>query len=44
MERITSGYYLRVMAMDKPGVLSKVSGVLGEHNISIASMIQKGRD
>jgi homoserine dehydrogenase len=44
MERITSGYYLRVMAMDKPGVLSKVSGILGDHNISIASMIQKGRD
>lgn len=44
MERITSRYYLRVMAMDKPGVLSRVSGILGEHNISIASMIQKGRD
>ena len=44
MERITSGYYLRVMAMDKPGVLSRVSGILGENNISIASMIQKGRD
>ena len=44
MERITSRYYLRVMAMDKPGVLSRVSGILGENNISIASMIQKGRD
>jgi homoserine dehydrogenase len=44
MERITSRYYLRVMAMDKPGVLSRVSGILGEYNISIASMIQKGRD
>jgi homoserine dehydrogenase len=29
--------------VDKPGVLSKVTGVLGEHAISIASMIQKGR-
>jgi len=44
MERITSRYYLRVMAMDKPGVLSRVTGILGENNISIASMIQKGRD
>jgi homoserine dehydrogenase len=43
MDQISSRYYLRVMAVDKPGVLSKVSGVLGEHNISIASMIQKGR-
>ncbi|MBI4537168.1 MAG: homoserine dehydrogenase [candidate division NC10 bacterium] len=43
IERIRGRYYLRIMAVDKPGVLSKVSGVLGEYNISIASMIQKGR-
>ncbi len=43
MARVRSRYYLRVMAIDKPGVLSKVSGILGEHNISIASVIQKGR-
>jgi homoserine dehydrogenase len=43
MERIRSRYYLRVTAVDKPGVLSKISGVLGEYHISIASMIQKGR-
>ncbi len=43
IDRIRSRYYLRVMAVDKPGVLSKVSGVLGEHNISIASVLQKGR-
>jgi homoserine dehydrogenase len=36
-------YYLRVMAQDRPGVLSRITGVLGEHDISIASMIQKGR-
>ena len=43
MERIRSRYYLRVMAVDKPGVLSAITGVLGENHISIASMIQKGR-
>ncbi|HYL80166.1 MAG TPA: homoserine dehydrogenase [Candidatus Acidoferrum sp.] len=43
MDRIRSRYYLRVMAVDKPGVLSAITGVLGENNISIASMIQKGR-
>lgn len=43
MGRIRSRYYLRVMAVDKPGVLSMVSGVLGDHHISIASVIQKGR-
>ncbi|MDH4162051.1 MAG: homoserine dehydrogenase [Nitrospirota bacterium] len=43
MDDITSCYYLRFSAIDKPGVLSKISGVLGKHNISIESMIQKGR-
>ncbi|MFQ5658639.1 MAG: homoserine dehydrogenase, partial [Candidatus Methylomirabilales bacterium] len=43
MERVQTRYYLRVMALDKPGVLSKVSGILGAHDISIASVIQKGR-
>ncbi|HTU02187.1 MAG TPA: ACT domain-containing protein, partial [Candidatus Sulfotelmatobacter sp.] len=43
MEKIRSRYYLRVMAVDKPGVLSAISGVLAESQISIASMLQKGR-
>jgi homoserine dehydrogenase len=43
MEAIRSTYYLRVMAQDRPGVLSKVTGILGEHDISIASVIQKDR-
>ena len=38
-----SRYYLRVSALDKPGVLSRVSGILGDHHISIASVIQKER-
>ncbi|HSF31264.1 MAG TPA: homoserine dehydrogenase [Candidatus Tectomicrobia bacterium] len=43
MEEVLSEYYLRFSVVDKPGVLSKISGVLGRHNISIASVIQKGR-
>jgi homoserine dehydrogenase len=43
MEDIESMYYFRFSAMDKPGVLSKISGILGNYNISIASVIQKGR-
>jgi len=43
MDSIRCCYYLRVMAQDRPGVLSRVAGVLGEHNISIANVIQKGR-
>jgi homoserine dehydrogenase len=29
--------------VDSPGVLSKISGVLGRHDISLSSVIQKGR-
>jgi homoserine dehydrogenase len=43
MEEVVSKYYLRFSALDRPGVLSKISGVLGAHNISISSVIQKGR-
>jgi homoserine dehydrogenase len=38
-----TNYYFRFSALDRPGVLSKISGILGEHNISIAAVIQKGR-
>jgi homoserine dehydrogenase len=43
MDDLEIPYYLRFSALDKPGVLSKISGVLGAHNISISSVIQKGR-
>jgi homoserine dehydrogenase len=42
-EEIQTNYYFRFMAADKAGVLSKIAGILGEMNISIASVIQKGR-
>jgi homoserine dehydrogenase len=44
MEWLVSPYYFRFSALDRPGVLSKISGVLGEHQISISSVIQKGRE
>jgi len=43
MEDIYSCYYLRFSAIDKPGVLSRISGILGSCNISIKSVIQKER-
>jgi homoserine dehydrogenase len=43
MDEVLSEYYLRFSVLDQPGVLSNISGVLGRHNISIASVIQKGR-
>ncbi len=37
-------YYFRFSAVDRPGVLSKISGILASHGISIAAVIQKGRE
>lgn len=36
-------YYIRIMALDKPGVLAKISGILAKFGISIASVTQKER-
>jgi homoserine dehydrogenase len=43
IEDIRSKYYFRFSALDRPGVLSRISGIFGENNISIASVIQKER-
>lgn len=41
VEEITTRYYFRFTALDKPGVLAGIARVLGNHKISIASVIQK---
>ena len=33
-------YYLRLMVEDSPGVMAQITGAIGEHGISIASVIQ----
>lgn len=37
---VTTGYYLRMLADDKPGVLSQVTTILSNHGISIETMHQ----
>ncbi|HAK45323.1 MAG TPA: homoserine dehydrogenase, partial [Spirochaeta sp.] len=44
VEDFEGKYYLRAMVADTPGMLSKLSAILGEHNISIASALQKEDD
>ncbi len=39
-----SRYYVRIHTRDKPGILSKISGVFGKYDISIASVMQKESD
>ena len=43
IDAISTHYYFRFAALDRPGVLSKISGILGDNDISIQSVHQKGR-
>ena len=38
-----ASFYVRLRTEDSPGVLSRVSGILADHRISIAAVTQKGR-
>jgi len=44
MSEVEARYYLRLNVADRPGVLAQISKVLGDHLISIASVIQKEVD
>ncbi len=43
IDDIESCYYIRFTALDIPGVLGQISSILGRHQISIASVIQKAQ-
>ena len=41
IEEIETAYYLRMHAIDKPGVVADVTKILGDSNISIEAILQK---
>jgi homoserine dehydrogenase len=41
MEEVETAYYLRMLAVDRPGVLADVTRILGDLGISIEAIIQK---
>ena len=41
MEEVNTAYYLRMSALDKPGVLSEVAQIMSNQGISIEAIIQK---
>ncbi len=43
MEAHVGAYYLRLMVVDRPGVIADVSAVLRDAGISLESMLQRGR-
>jgi len=44
MSEIKTRYYLRLNVADRPGVLAQITKILGDHQISISSVIQKEAD
>jgi homoserine dehydrogenase len=40
IERVVSGFYLRLSVIDKPGVLAQIASILGSHQIGISSVVQ----
>jgi homoserine dehydrogenase len=43
MDDLVMPFYMRFSVLDRPRVLSKISGILGKNDISISAVIQKGR-
>ncbi|SDD39260.1 homoserine dehydrogenase [Belnapia rosea] len=43
MDRHCGAYYLRLMVLDRPGVIADVTGILRDEAISLESMLQRGR-
>ena len=41
MEAIETAYYLRLSALDQPGVMARIASILGEQGISIEAIKQK---
>ncbi len=44
IDDIETKFYLRFMAVDRPGVLSKITAILGDHGIGINSVTQKAHN
>ena len=43
IDEVVCRYYLRFQVLDQPGTLAAIAGILGQHAISIESVLQKGR-
>jgi len=42
MGSVESKFYIRATVLDESGVLGEITAILGRHNVSIRSVIQKG--
>ena len=44
MQRHEGGYYIRLAAVDRPGTAATIAGRMADQNISLESIMQRGRD
>ena len=44
MDEVVTAYYLRLQALDRPGVLADVTRILSQHGINIEAILQKPAD
>lgn len=43
MDRLRNSFYVRLMVVDRPGVFAEIATALGEHGVSMESVLQRGR-
>src|SRR4029434_464935 len=44
IQRHEGGYYIRLAAVDKPGTAATIARRMADENISLESIVQRGRD
>ena len=44
MDEIAGPYYIRLMLVDKPGVIADIAACLRDQDVSVESMIQRSRN
>ncbi len=44
MENHVGAYYVRLMVIDRPGVMADIAAILRDENVSLESVLQRGRD
>jgi homoserine dehydrogenase len=42
VDDVVSAFYMHVQVADRPGVLARIAEVLGDHEVSVKSVVQKG--
>jgi len=42
MEAVATRFYMVLKVVDRPGVLARIAGVFGEHQVSLERVVQKG--